>query len=140
MKQTEQMKHKGIVALVGCDFVRVLVTVNEACGTCAARSSCSMGVSEKREITIYTPEASKYVAGEEVVVSTHRSIGIMAVVLCYVVPLVVLLLSIIIANICALSEGVSALVALGATALYFALLGIFHKHISRKVTFKIHKI
>ena len=140
MKQVAQMEHKGIVAFVERDFVRVLVTVNEACGGCSARSSCAMGMGEKREITIYTADASNYSIGENVIVSAHRSIGFMAVVLCYIVPLVVLISAIVIANAYGCADAISALVALGATALYFAILAVFHKHISKKVTFKIHKL
>ena len=139
MKQAEQIEHKGIVAFVGRDFVRVDIIVNEACGSCAARKSCSMGSSEKREITIFTPLAAQYKVGEEVDVQAKRTIGIMAVTLCYVVPLLVLIATLVASKLCGITDGISALITLGAIALYFGVLAIFHKHISRKVTFQITK-
>lgn len=139
MKQAEQIEHKGIVAFIGRDFVRVTITVNEACGGCAARKSCAMGQGEQREITIYTTSAAQYRIGEEVDIAARRTIGIMAVLLCYVAPLVVLIAALVIATLSGCSEGSTALIALGATALYFGTLALFHKHISRKVTFQITK-
>ena len=39
-----------------------------------------------------------------------------------------------------LSEGIAAVIALCTTALYYAVLALLHKHISRKVVFTINKI
>lgn len=139
MKQAEQIEHKGIVAFVGRDFVRVSITVNEACGGCAARKSCAMGTGQEREITISTPLAPQYNIGDAVDISARQSIGIMAVLLCYVAPLIVLVGALVVATFIGCSDGISATVALGATAIYFGTLAIFHKHISRKVTFQITK-
>ena len=139
MKRAEEIEHKGKVALVGHNFVRVDIVVNEACGSCSARKSCAMGSSEKREITVFTPLASQYRVGEEVEVQAKRTIGIMAVLLCYVVPLFVLVGALVVAKLFGVTDGISALVALGAMALYFGVLAMFHTHISRKVTFQIIK-
>ena len=139
VKRAEEIEHKGTVALVGQNFVRVDIIVNEACGSCAARKSCAMGSSEKREITIFTPDAAQYSVGEEVEVQAKRTIGVMAVLLCYVVPLSVLLGALVVSELCGIADGISALVALGAMALYFGVLAMLRTHISRKVTFQIIK-
>ncbi len=120
--------------------VRVDIEVNEACGSCASRKACAMGSSEKREIVIYTNESENYSVGEVVNIGARRSLGAVAVVLCYIVPLVVLVAAIIVANLLGCSEGVAALVALCSIAIYYALLALFRKHISKKVTFTINKI
>ena len=140
VKNPEQREHKGTVAFVGRDVVRVAIEVNEACGSCASRKACAMGSSEKREITIHTDDAESYSVGEEVNVGARRSLGAMAVALCYVVPLFVLIAAIIVANQLGCSDGVAALVALCSIAIYYALLALFRKHISKKVTFTINKI
>ena len=120
--------------------MRVDIEVNEACGSCASRKACAMGSSEKREIVIYTNESENYSVGEVVNIGARRSLGAVAVVLCYIVPLVVLVAAIIVANLLGCSEGVAALVALCSIAIYYALLALFRKHISKKVTFTINKI
>ncbi len=140
MKQPNQIEHKGRVALVGRNFVRVDIEVMEACGSCASRKACAMGSSEVREVMIYTDEASAYSIGEVVNISAKQSLGIMAVVLCYVAPLVLLVGALALAVSLGCSEGVAALTSLGVTALYFLLLAFLRKRISRKVVFTINKI
>lgn len=140
VKNPEQIEHKGVVRSVEEGIVRVAIEVNEACGSCASRKACAMGSSEKREITIYTNDAESYSVGEVVNVGARRSLGTMAVVLCYVVPLVVLIAAIIIANLLGCSDGVAAVVALASSALYYAVLALFRDKISKKVTFTINKI
>ena len=139
MKQPKHIEHSGIVSHVGKGCVSVTVEVNEACGSCASRKACAMGKSENREITIYTDEAQSYTIGESVTVMARERVGIMAVVLCYAVPLLVLMASLILTISLGSSEGVAAMTALLCTAIYYTALGLFHKRISKRVTFTITK-
>ena len=140
MKQPNQIEHKGTVALVGRNFVRVDIEVMEACGSCASRKACAMGQGTTREIMVYTDEAQRYSVGEVVNVLARQSMGLMAVLLCYVVPLVVLVGALAVAVSFGFSEGVSALISLGTTTLYYGLLWLFRKRISRKMIFTIDKL
>ena len=140
MKQPEQIEHKGVVLSTEEGVVRVAIKVSEACGGCSARKSCAMGQTTRREIEIFTAESGNYSIGEVVKVGAKQSLGIMAVVLCYIVPLVVLVATLAIAVAMGLSEGVSAMVALGFTAIYYALLALMRNRISKRVTFTINKI
>ena len=99
-----------------------------------------MGQGSTREIMVYTDEAQNYSVGEVVNVSARQSMGLIAVLLCYIVPLVVLVATLAVAVASGLSEGISAIIALGVTALYYLLLALLHKHISRRVVFTINKI
>ena len=140
MKHPSQIEHKGKVALVGRNFVRVDIEVMEACGSCASRKACAMGQGTTREIMVYTDEASIYSIGEEVKVSAKQSLGVMAVLLCYVVPLIVLVAVLAVAVSLGVTEGVAALISLVITAAYYAILALMKDKISRRVTFTISKI
>ena len=140
MKQPSQIEHKGTVALVGRNFVRVDIEVMEACGSCASRKACAMGQGTTREIMVYTDDAQNYSIGEVVNVLARQSLGLIAVLFCYVVPLVVLVGALAVAISLGCSEGVAALISLGVTALYFLLLAFLRKRISRKVVFTVNKI
>ena len=140
MKKPEQIEHKGIVLSAEDGLVRVAIEVSEACGGCSARKSCAMGQTTKREIEIYTAESNIYSKGEVIKVGAKQSLGITAVVLCYIVPLVVLVGALAIAVSIGISEGISALVALGFTAIYYALLALMHNRISKRIIFTINKI
>lgn len=140
VKKAEQIEHKGTVALVGGNFVRVDIEVMEACGSCASRKACAMGQGTTREIMVYTDDAQNYSIGEVVSVSARQTMGLIAVLLCYVVPLVVLVATLVVAILLGLSEGLSAIISLGVTALYYGVLWLFQNHLSRKIVFTINKI
>ena len=140
MKHPSQIEHKGTVARVGRNFVRVDIEVMEACGSCASRKACAMGQGTTREIMVYTDEALTYSIGEEVKVSAKQSLGVMAVLLCYVVPLIVLVAVLAVAVSLGVTEGVAALISLVITAAYYAILALMKDKISRRVTFTITKI
>ena len=140
MKHPEQIEHKGVVLAVEGEVVRVAIEVSEACGGCSARKSGAMGQTAKREIEVCTTDASNYAVGELVKVGAKQSLGVMAVVLCYVMPLVVLVAALAVAVAVGISDGLSALLSLGVTALYYALLALLKDKISKKITFTINKI
>ena len=98
-----------------------------------------MGQSEQREITIFTADAADYSVGEVVDVAAKQSLGVVAVLLCYVLPLVVLVAALAMAVTLGISEGLSALLSLGATLLYYAVLYLFRNRISKRIIFTINK-
>ena len=140
MRHAEQIEHKGKVLSVGEGVVCVAIEVNEACGSCASRKACAMGQGTTREIVVYTDDAARYAVGEVVDVAARRSAGVMAVVLCYVVPLLILVATLALLIVAGCNEGIAALSSLAITALYYLLLGLFHKRISQKIVFTINKL
>ena len=140
MAQAEQIEHKGRVLSIGEGVVRVAIEANEACGSCASRKACAMGQGTTREIVVYTDNAEQYSVGEVVNVMARQSAGVMAVVLCYVVPLVVLVIALALAVAVGVADGVAAIISLGVTAVYYFVLGLFHKRIAKKIVFSINKI
>ena len=137
MKHPSQIDHKGTVALVGRNFVRVDIEVMEACGSCASRKACAMGQGTTREIMVYTDEAQRYSIGEVVNVLAKQTVGLTAVLLCYVVPLVILVSALALPISLGVSEGIAALLSLTVTALYYFVLWLFRNRIAKRVVFTI---
>ena len=140
MKQPNQIEHKGTVAFVGRDLVLVNIEVMEACGSCASRKACAMGQGTTREILVNVDNAEDYKVGEVVRVSAKQKVGAVAVLLCYVLPLIVMVAVLAIMVSLGFMEGTSALVALASLVTYYGVLALFRKRISRKVVFAINKI
>lgn len=138
VKHPSQIEHKGMVALVGRNFVRVDIEVMEACGSCASRKACAMGQGTTREIMVYTDEAQRYSIGEVVNVSAKQTVGLTAVLLCYVVPLVILVSALALPISLGVSEGIAALLSLTVTALYYFVLWFFCNRIAKRVVFTIN--
>ena len=82
----------------------------------------------------------RFELGETVNVVLSSSLGATAVVLAYVVPMIVLIAAILTASAFHLEELYVGLSALGAVALYYAVLFLFRKHLSRVFLFSIEKV
>lgn len=138
---TNNVTHSGKVIGVFRDTVTVAVESSEACGSCASRSACSLGVqSNTRNILITTPNASSFSVGEIVTVATRTQMGLMAVALCYAVPAVVLVAVLAAAVLCGVSEGVAALISLGSVAIYYGILWLVRDKLAQKISFTIEKL
>lgn len=138
---TNNVTHSGKVIGIFRDTVTVAVESSEACGSCASRSACSLGVqSNTRNILITTPDASSFSVGEIVRVATRTQMGLMAVALCYAVPAVVLVAVLAVAVLCGVSEGAAALISLGSVAIYYGILWLVRDKLAQKISFTIEKL
>ena len=133
----EQIEHSGVVDHADAHAVYVKITSRSACGSCHARQACGMAESEEKIVAVQT----SYAAGDSVCVGVRRGIGLRAVALAYVGALLVLLAVLVAANaLLDWSEGVSALAAVAAVALYYAALRLFRGKIEHTIHFTITKI
>ncbi len=135
-----KIEHEGTVVSVTDGMVRVEVEAGEACSACAARKQCAMGhASDRKTIDVATPDAARYEKGERVMVASRGKVGAMAVALGYLSPLVVLIAVLICCIGAGVSEQISAIVAISAVAVYYAVLYALRRTISQKVNFTIEK-
>lgn len=138
---TNKVTHIATVINIFRDTVTVSVESSEACGGCASRSACTLGVqSNTRNILITTPEAQSYSVGEQVKVSASTQLGLMAVALSYAVPALVLVVVLAVAIALGTSEGVAALLSLTSVAIYYGMLWLCRDLLANKVSFTIEKL
>ena len=140
MAKAENIEHQGRVESIDANLVRVKIISNSACGTCAARKACGMSESTEKIIDVETRSAAEYKVGDEVLVAVRRKIGLWAVAVAYVAPLVVLGVVLVLAAVLGIDEGYAALGSIGGVAVYYFLLWLFGGKISERVNFTISKI
>jgi sigma-E factor negative regulatory protein RseC len=91
-------------------------------------------------IDVYTNEATRFSVGENVNVIAASSVGIKAVVYGFAVPLVVMMLSIIIAFLLfGLSEPLAAFIGLASLVPYYTLLYMLRSRLQKVLVFQIEK-
>lgn len=98
-----------------------------------------MGEAQEKVIEVRTPRAAEYVCGQQVTVSVGQRMGVTAVVLAYVVPFVFLLGALGVSSALGIPEGVAALAALGAVAIWYLLLWLLRRKIEHTIQFTITK-
>ena len=137
----ELIEHSGVVERTEGDTVYVRITSRSACGSCKARQACGLAEAQDKIVTVATPGAAEYAAGDAVTVGVRRSAGIRAVVLAYVGALAVLM-AVLVAAIAGMgwSEGAGALAAIAGVGVYYFVLWLFRTNIEHTIQFTITKI
>ena len=117
---TEQ--RPGVVTAISPDIVTVQIQQQSACSGCHARDLCVS--SERREHQLQLKTYGQHFSiGEQVLVVARRSVGRLAVLLAFVLPLLLLVLTLSIAQtFLALSEAAAVLVAIALLSLYYLVL------------------
>ena len=134
------LEHKGIVLSIKGERIDVSILSESACATCKVKSACGMSETEEKVVSIFTHDAPAYRVGEQVVVSVTRNMGLCAVFLAYVVPFLMLLVSLLVLLEAGLSEAAAGLISLGVLALYYIVLWLMRRRIEREINFNIRKL
>lgn len=134
---TKEFEHEGRVKTVGVGYITVGFMAQSACTSCQARSKCGMGEAEEREVRVETNKSNSYKIGDKVTIAVEYGMGIMAIVIAYVIPFVILLLSLFIMVGVGVNEGVAALSSLGFLAIYYAGVYLMRNKIEKTIKFTI---
>ena len=138
----ERIEHEGKVVSVDKDYIAVEILNKSACAACHAKGVCGASdeavkvVEVAQDITTLTED---YQVGETVNVVMSSAMGTQAIGLAYVVPLLVLMLSILVFSLCGAGEVLMGLGSLGAVALYYLGVFFYRKKISKIFIFSIEK-
>lgn len=130
------MAHNGVIKSVSEGKLTIEICQTEACSACNARSMCNAR-SKNKEITIDTPDATMYHVGDTVTVSLGKHAGKRAVLYAYVLPVLLLTVTLALAIMAGLSQEAAAMASLGAVIIYFIILYLSKDKIKEYIKFHI---
>lgn len=136
---SEYIYHNGIIKKIEGDKIFVQILQQSACAACHAQSMCSAS-EQKEKIIEVTDSSGLYQPGEEVIVYGSTSLGMQAVVLAFIIPLVFMVAAIVIGYNLEWEETVSALLAIITLTIYYCLLYTVRDKLKRKFIFTIKKL
>lgn len=129
--------HPGVIERISGDRVFVRILSQSACSACHAKGACSIADVEEKIIETEADPKEKWATGDKVMVKMEESLGRKAVVLGYVLPFIVLLLSVIIFLSLMKNEGLAALLSIFMLVPYYAGLYLFRDKLSKEFRFRI---
>ena len=138
MQNNKQIDHVGTISDIKDEKITVSILNVSACAGCHAKSACSMSDMKEKEIDIID-YSSSFKLGEEVKVVYQESLGWLALLLAYVLPFVLVLITLFIAT-AFTNELISGLMALGILLPYYSLLYFLKDRLKKTFSFTIHKI
>ena len=131
--------HDGTVKEISSGTVKVEMHVVSACSSCKAHEKCAFVDKADKIVEVETSDWQQYSVGDSVIVSVNESLGLLAVLLAYILPAVVIIGSIALLQITSASEVLTATITLIVTALYFLLLYHLRDKLQRRFSFGITK-
>ncbi|MGM9759661.1 MAG: SoxR reducing system RseC family protein [Parabacteroides sp.] len=136
---SESINHSGIVQRITENSVYVRIVQQSACSGCHAKSMCS--ASETKEKIIEIPDTSgEYKVDEPVEIIGRATMGLQAVLLAFVVPLVGVVAAIVVGSLLAWKETFSGLIGLILLVVYYCLLYLFREQLKKRFVFTLQKL
>ena len=134
------IKHLGIVENIQGSHLSVRIVQTSACAACSAKGHCSSADSKDKIIDIIDTAASSYRVGEKVMVIGETSMGMMAVVLAFIIPFVLLIFSLFLFMALMQNELYSALLSVAILIPYYFILWLNKTRLKQKFSFTIKPI
>ena len=137
---SQSIEHKGKIVAIKEQTLFVEIENTAACGGCMARAMCSLSNREEKWIQSPVLPHQQWSIGEEVVVLLQSSLGLKAMLLMYVLPLIVLLTVLFTLNSLGASELVTGLTALLSPIVCYFILWLCRDSIGKKYVFVLQKL
>ena len=137
----EVIRHEGVVDSIegGCIHVRIVQA--SACASCGAKSLCSAAESKEKIVDVYGADTTAYHVGQKVMVEGGSAMGMRAVRLAFLFPLLLLVGAIALTVWLADgNEALAPLVALGVVTSYYLVLFACKNRLRTEFTFTIKPI
>ncbi|MFO7613056.1 MAG: SoxR reducing system RseC family protein [Bacteroidales bacterium] len=129
--------HPGIIVNISGETVQVRILSQSACSSCQVKGACAMAEMEEKMIEIDKPGSGSWKTGDKVMVRMEESMGRKAVLLGYVVPLVIIVVSVIIFLALLNHEGLAALLSILILLPYYFLLYFFRDRLKKEFRFRL---
>ncbi len=131
------IEHLGRVIAVDKEKITVAIIANTACVSCSVKGSCSVGEVEEKIVEVANEGDRETKTGDVVTVVLDMKSGAKAVMLGYVFPFLVLLLTLIVLLSAGFGEGTAGLGAILMLVPYYLILYVSGKRRKRHFGFKI---
>lgn len=135
MKQA--ISHIGRVVSIEGEHVRVLILQSSACATCEAHRLCQSAESKEKVVDVYQHATPQLQVGQEVRVVASMRMGMRAVTLAYVLPLILLIAVLSLITYLTGDELIGSAAGLGSLIPYYVGIYLCRNRIARDISFKI---
>lgn len=132
------VEQKGIVIKKQEDKLVVKIEQKSTCSSCHARGACTSLDKKDKEIEIKSKDTANYNIGDEVIITISTKLGLKAVFIAFVLPLILLVIALFLSiKLFSLTQSLSALVSLLVVAAYYFFLYKQNLFLSKEFNFLI---
>jgi sigma-E factor negative regulatory protein RseC len=133
------IEHRGKVDWIEGNKVHVHFLSMSACASCHAKGVCTASDMERKEVEV-TDYTGRFNEGEEVNVLLKRTMGFKAMIYGYLLPFVLVVITLFIASSLVNNEAVAGLTSLAILVPYYFWLYLRRSHFKKAFIFELQKI
>lgn len=136
---SENINHTGVIEKIADGIVYVRIIQQSACGVCEARKMCITFESKKKIVEV-PDNTGRYQINEEVELCGRSSMGLEAVLIAFVLPMIILIGAVAFGSAVHWEETTSGLVAILLLVPYYGILYMFREKLKKKFVFTLRKL
>lgn len=136
---TDRITHSGRVVSLAPGKVTVEIIRTEACAGCHAASMCALSSQSVRTVAVEVRDEEDWSVGEQVKLSLVRRMGMKAVRICYIYPLLVLIVAMGVLYALTGSDVASGLGAIAAVGIYYMVVYFLRDRFRKEYVFCVEK-
>ena len=91
-RNNKTIDHEGVVKSITPSVISVEILNKSMCAACHAKSACTMSDMSIKTINVPNLQNESYEVGEEVLIVMKKTLGLRAVWISYVIPLIILMI------------------------------------------------
>ena len=134
---SNKIKHNGVVDGVEEGCVRVRILQSSACSACKVAAHCNASETKEKIIEVQVADADRYQRGDSVIVVADTAVGFRASLYGYLLPLILMVVSLVAVLKITQSEGYAAVSALVILIPYYIGLYLLRNKLRNKLSFSL---
>lgn len=129
--------HPAEIIKINKNSLLVKICRPEACSGCAIKSACQLKENAQQQLVIPTKHASDYRVGQSISVEISHKTGFLAILYAYIIPLILMLSTLIIAVNLTANELTAGFFSIFVLVPYYIALFLCKNRLNQKFSFKI---
>ena len=133
----KEIYHYGKIIEITPEFTSVEIISSSACSQCHAKGLCGFSEEESKVVMVPTSPYTERKVGDTVTLALKQTMGLKAVWISYVIPLIILMILVLSLSSVIDTEVWTGLAAIGGVALYYLVIWLLRDKLKNEFVFYI---
>lgn len=133
----KEIYHDGKIIEITPEFTSVEIISSSACSQCHAKGLCGFSEEESKVVMVPTSPYTERKVGDTVTLALKQTMGLKAVWISYVIPLIILMILVLSLSSVIDNEVWTGLAAIGGVALYYLIIWLLRDKLKNEFVFYI---
>lgn len=133
----KEIYHDGKIIEITPEFTSVEIISSSACSQCHAKGLCGFSDEESKVVMVPTSPYTERKVGDTVTLALKQTMGLKAVWISYVIPLIILMILVLSLSSVIDNEVWTGLAAIGGVALYYLVIWLLRDKLKNEFVFYI---